>query len=158
MPAGSPYRLGLFQVLTHRAAAQAGAAGSLNPERGDYIARYFRQLYRTIDTDPKDVQGRRRDLVYPEVSNHVRMIGDDTESVVVPYGSRSEQARVQQLLAQLRAGTPAAHYIMRELQAYLVSIRVTDAEKYRSNGLIAEITDGLGEWLGNYDSIRGWQH
>jgi hypothetical protein len=83
------------------------------------------------------------------------MIEDVTEPVVVHYGAPRERARVQGLLEHLRAGTPAGRYVMRELQPYLVSLRHRDADQYRGHGLIGEVTDGLGEWLGAYDTVRG---
>jgi hypothetical protein len=84
------------------------------------------------------------------------MIDDPTESVVITtYGSTDERRRVAVQLEQLRQGTPEARLILRRLQPYLVSVRSRDAEQFRQEGMISPIMDQLGEWMGNYDRVRG---
>jgi len=34
-------------------------------------------------------------------------------------------------------------------------MRKWEAERYRRQGLIAPVIDGVGEWLGQYDPVRG---
>jgi hypothetical protein len=47
--------------------------------------------------------------------------------------------------------------LLRQLQPYLVSLRVPVAQKYRAAGLIEPLADfaGLGIWHGAYDAVRG---
>ena len=37
----------------------------------------------------------------------------------------------------------------------MVNIRANDLERYRKEGLIRELAEGLYEWLGGYDPVRG---
>ncbi len=62
---------------------------------------------------------------------------------------------MRDLLNRLRQGTAEARLILRRLQPYLASVRTREAERYRSQGLISPVTDGLGEWHGYYDSVVG---
>jgi hypothetical protein len=83
------------------------------------------------------------------------MIPDDTESLVVRYGSDAEQAEVDRMLARLRQGAPEARLLFRRLQPYLVSVRTREAERHRRAGLVEDVVPGLGRWLGAYDDVRG---
>lgn len=130
-------------------------AGPLDVDDPTTIRRYFARLYQLEETDNKDIQRRRTELDYLEVSRRFRMIDDDTVSVVVAYGSEAEQQSVQSIIAQLRAGTPNARHLLRRLHPYLVSLRRHQAVEYHDQGLIADICPGLGEWLGGYDPVRG---
>jgi CRISPR-associated endonuclease/helicase Cas3 len=156
-PAEGKLPPGFYRTATGVTEALLNAFKGNNPERDGVPTEYFTELYQTINTDRDDVQGSRSRFDYPETSQRFRMIDDETEPVVVQYGSPRERARVRSLVEQLRAGTPAGRYVMRELQPYLVSMRTADADKYRSQGLIGEVTEGPGEWLGVYDSVRGLQ-
>lgn len=119
---------------------------------------YFKRLFDTLGdngTDGKSIQALRLSFDYPEVSARFRMIDDDTQSVVVPYGSIKEQQRTRQVMGRLRAGTPEGRFLVRQIQPYLVPVRTYAANGFRARGLIVEITSGIAEWLGGYDSIRG---
>ena len=50
---------------------------------------------------------------------------------------------------------PDARSALRRLQPYFVSVYSGAAERYRKQGLIAPVTDGVGEWMGAYDEVRG---
>ena len=75
--------------------------------------------------------------------------------MVVLYGSIEEQQRTRQVMERLRAGTPYARFLIRQIQPYLVPVRTYAANGFRARGLIVEITPGIAEWLGGYDPIRG---
>lgn len=84
------------------------------------------------------------------------MIDDDTESVIITaYGSREDRRMVRQTLDRLIAGTPEARFLRRRLQPYTVAVRSREAENYRQAGIIAPVQPGIGEWLGDYDAVRG---
>jgi CRISPR-associated endonuclease/helicase Cas3 len=153
-PADGKLPPGFYRTATGITAALLNAFRG-NPERDGVATEYFTELYHTINTDRDDVQASRSRFDYPETSQRFRMIDDDMEPVAVQYGSPREQSRIRSLVEQLRAGTPAGRYLIRELQPYLVSVRTADADKYRAQGLIGEVTEELGEWLGVYDSVRG---
>ncbi len=116
---------------------------------------YFTQLFTTVGTDREKIQQLRKELDFPEVARKFRMIDDDTESVAVMYGFAEEQHEVRKALDQLRTGTAKAREILRSIQPYLVSLHSRQAAKYRADGMIAPVIDGVGEWLGKYDGTRG---
>jgi CRISPR-associated endonuclease/helicase Cas3 len=130
------------------------------PDRPEVLAGYFHQLFDALDTDSKNVQELRAAFDYPEVAHRYRLIEDDTESVVITsYGSTEEQRQVRRWLDALRApglaGNRPPRFLMRQLQPYLVSVRTREAQHYRQQGLLTEVTLGVGEWSGDYDPIRG---
>lgn len=132
--------------------------GDLDPDDPTISSEYFRRLFPSVETDGAGIQPLREAFKYPEVAETFRMIGDDTEAVVITdYGSDEERRKVRQWLDRLADGAPDARYLRRYLQPYIVSVRAREAEKYRRQGLIRTVAPGLGEWLGAYDPIRGLQ-
>jgi CRISPR-associated endonuclease/helicase Cas3 len=81
---------------------------------------YFKRLFEALNTDREQIQEFRRSFNYPEVAARFRMIDDETESVVVAYGSTREQERTRAIIARLRKGTPDGRMLIRRLQPYLV--------------------------------------
>nr|MDA8216274.1 hypothetical protein [Dehalococcoidales bacterium] len=144
---------GTYTVACGLSAALLGAG--VEPDDPTTAKVYFKRLFETVDTDAHGVQDLRRSFAYPEVARRFRMIEDDTESVVVPYGPADAQQATRTLVDRLRAGNPEARTLVRRLQPYLVSLRKRQAEKYRRQGLLTPILPGLGQWLGAYDPIRG---
>lgn len=129
-------------------------SGNLDPDDLDTGHTYFQRLFPVTDTDAKEIQECRDSLNYPEVAKRFRMIDDATESVVITsYGDRQE--RVRETLEQLRGGDPQARRLRGELQPYLVTLYTRQASRYRQQGLISEVSPGLGEWHGTYDLVRG---
>lgn len=135
--------------------ARIQAEGTLDPDDPAFARRYFRLLYESIDTDREQIQRWRRELNYPKVAELFRMIEEDTEAVVVRYGTAQSIRRIEMLIARLRQGAGDARRLMRELQPYIVAVRRRAAASYMQQGLISPIMPGLGEWLGGYDSVRG---
>lgn len=130
--------------------------GNLDPDDPEVSRAYFQMLFESVETDREGIQRLREALNYPEVARRFRMIDDETESVVITtYGSEEQWRRVRGLVEELRQGAPEARFIYRKLQPYLVSLRSREAEKYRRDGFIAEVTTGVGEWQGAYDPVRG---
>ena len=117
---------------------------------------YFRRLFGSIDTDGERVQTVREKLDFPEVAARFRMIDDDTESVVITgYGCEETRNRVKRDLEQLRNGSGNRRSQMRRLQPYIVNVRTSQLARIRAQGLVSEVSDGVWEWLGTYDRIRG---
>lgn len=116
---------------------------------------YFTRLYQTVGPDREDIQGRRRALDFPAVARSFRMIEDDTEAVIVRYGSADEQRRLQGLVDAVQRRASAPRPLLRALQPYIVNVRRREAERLRRQGLIAPLAPGIGEWLGRYDPVCG---
>lgn len=113
---------------------------------------YFERLFETVSTDREGIQKLRSAFEFPTVAEKFRMIDDDTESVAVTsYGSTAERRLVAEILDALRRGTPESRRLLRRLQPYLVTVRRRDAERYRREGFISPVIDGVGEWMGKYD-------
>jgi len=135
--------------------------GDLDPDDPARASEYFRLLFGALGQqglDRSKIQELREGLNYPRVRQEFRMIDDDTESVVITtYGSPADRRIVRQTLDRLAAGTPDGRFLRRRLQPYLVSVRSREAEKYKRVGLVAPVQPGIGEWLGEYDPVRGLQ-
>jgi CRISPR-associated endonuclease/helicase Cas3 len=154
-----PAEGGMPKGAYHTGVGVTGAligAGGLDPDDPEVSRAYFHRLFETVETDAEGIQDLRARLNYPDVARRFRMIDDDTEPVAITaYGTGEERRHVQRLLERLRGGAPESRALLRALQPYLVSLRRREAERYRSSGLISEVTPGLGEWMGDYDMIRG---
>lgn len=131
-------------------------SGTLDPDDPVVARAYFTRLFQTVTTDREGIQALRGRLDYPAIAERFKMIDDDSEVVAISgYGAEDERSQVAGLLAELRRGTPRARAVWRELQPYLVNVRRREAATYRNEGFLVEVTEGLGEWLGRYDSVRG---
>lgn len=62
---------------------------------------------------------------------------------------------VGELLAQIRFRGGVSRELMRQLQPYLVSIYVREVGQLHQAGFLAEVCDGLYEWLGGYERVCG---
>lgn len=120
---------------------------------------YFRLLFDSVATDRDGIQQLRAQLNYPEVAKQFRMIDDDTEDVIVFYGSAKEQEQTQHAIDQIRRTPALARVILRRLRPYMVSLRTREAARCRQRGLIGELLPdalpGVGIWHGRYDPLRG---
>ena len=116
---------------------------------------YFQELYRHVPLDENEVQNARKILDYPVVAERFRMIEDDTQPVVVRYGDADEQKKVQDALAELRAGKGRAREHLRTLQPYIVGLRPHELQQAMAAGQVEEVITGLWEWRGKYDTERG---
>jgi len=152
-PAGGGLPPGAYRTATGITGALAGR-GYIDPDDPTVSAAYFRDLFSTVDLDREGIQKLRARLDYPEVAKRFRMI-EDTDSVVVQFGSENERRRILRLVAKLRSGAPESRLLMRRLQPYVVSVRSRESDEFRRMGLVNEIRPGVNEWLGGYDDVRG---
>jgi CRISPR-associated endonuclease/helicase Cas3 len=120
---------------------------------------YFRRFYDGMELDREGVQRLRRSFDYPEVARRFRLIEEDTVSLVVRYrgaGEKGEEGTdVDALLEALRARPQRGRAILSRLQPYLVGVRQAALDRYRQDGLVLEVIEGLWEWGGKYDAVRG---
>lgn len=120
-------------------------------------AEYFRQLYRVEATDRKGIQALRRTLDYPEVARNFRMIDDDTQTVIVPYGAANDRQRIDAIWETIETHRGNLRSLMRQVQPFTVSLYRRQAQKYERQGWIQPSTavPDLGLWVGKYDAVRG---
>jgi CRISPR-associated endonuclease/helicase Cas3 len=157
MPATNHLPPGSYRAATDVTRTLIGK-GAFDPDDPESVRGYFRQVFTTVSLDREQIQKCRAALDYPEVAQRFRMIDEDTEDVIVAYGDDDHaRQQVHDLIAALQRKPPHARMLLRRLQPYLVSIRASTAQKYRSQGLIAPLEDftGLGIWQGRYDLVRG---
>lgn len=122
------------------------------------IGPWFEWLYKTLSTDREGIQKLRAKLDYGEVARKFQMIEDDTEDVVVPYGSDGERARARQAVVDLRAKRGSARELMRKLQPYVVAVRHRDISRAVARGFIAAgpVIEGVWECVADrYHETRG---
>jgi CRISPR-associated endonuclease/helicase Cas3 len=154
-PAEGGLPRGSYRPATDITASLLGR-DTLDPHDPAVAREYFQLLFQTVDTDREQIQNLRESFNYPEVARRFRMIDDDTVGLVVTrYGSEAERRRVRELTEQLRQGYPEARLLRRRLEPYVVSVFARKADEYERKGLLAPITPGLYEWLGDYDRVRG---
>lgn len=80
--------------------------------------------------------------------------------LVVTWGDRTDRARVDQTVDQLRHSGPLSRPDLRFLARFCVSVRAQWAQQRVRTGLVDEVesVDGrvtLGRWLGPYDERLG---
>lgn len=156
-PANGGTPPGSYRTATMVTPAVLGSfsGGGDRPDRPEVLERYFRYLFRSVDTDRDRIQAARAEFDYPEVARRFRLIDDDTEAVLVEtYGSVGERKQIAAWAAELGRGGHG-RLLLRRLQPYLVSVRRDEAQRHRALGLMEEIAPGVSRWLGSYDPIRG---
>jgi CRISPR-associated endonuclease/helicase Cas3 len=95
---------------------------------------------------------------FPEVARRFRLVDDDTDDVVVPYGDAQAQDAVKIAIDALKSKRGRARELMRRIHPYTVGLRSRDITRAASRGLVAPVIDGVWEWTGpaaRYDQIQG---
>jgi CRISPR-associated endonuclease/helicase Cas3 len=105
--------------------------------------------------DKKNIQSTRERFDYPQVAKDYRLIEDEGVSVVVRPRWGDHTAKVDRLLAAIRASSGLSRFLLRGLQPYTVSLRRWAFEKCNRERLVHEAMPGVWEWTGNYDRTRG---
>jgi CRISPR-associated endonuclease/helicase Cas3 len=117
---------------------------------------YFRLLYQARDLDEHGIQALRSGFDYPEVAARFRLIEEETVPVVVRYrGPDGKDATIDALLRSAGAVDRIPRAVFRNLQSYLVHLWAREVSAYERTGQLMPIRQGLWEWLGSYDRIRG---
>jgi CRISPR-associated endonuclease/helicase Cas3 len=153
-PAAGGMPPGVYKTATQQTKIEL-AKPEFDIHDADALGPWFRGVYDTVATDAYDIQKLRRALDFTEVAHRFRMIADDTEDVVAPYGNPDERAEI---LAKIRARQGSARLLLRRLQPYTVALRRRDISGAAARGLLAPVMDGVWEWVGNpasYDAVRG---
>lgn len=148
MPPG-PYRIAtdVTRALSHD--------GGLDVDDPRAAIEYFHRLFQTVDTDDRGIQKLRERLSFEQVAQSFRLIDEETEALVVRYGSAREQGMVEKIAQQLQAGTPRARTLLRRLQPYMVSVRSREMQGYRRMGFVEDLLPGVGFWQGSYNNVLG---
>lgn len=155
----------LHALRTGAQATRSVLGGSLPDALGpELFERYFPLYYDGFKSrDRHGIVERLRnnnDLSFDfrEAADKFRLVDDDGQySVVVPYKSRSPEARpVGPLIESLRRGKPD-RWLLRALQRYMVSARRREVESWQQGGDVLEVQPGLFLLVDalRYDARRG---
>ncbi len=115
---------------------------------------YFKRLYQVVETDARRIQESRKNLNYKDVNDKFKIIDDASIPVVVRYkGLNGKDNEVDKILSSIKYISPSV--ALRKLQPYLVNIKQYKFRQFQLNGLIVKIWEGLHEWCGTYDKVKG---
>lgn len=107
---------------------------------------YFERYYHALDLDKFRVQESRQLFDYPETARRFRMVEEETISVVVPYHHPSLHLPVESLLEQLRKEPERSGDLLRQLQPYMVQLRISHLKRAEDRKFVREICPGLWVW------------
>lgn len=147
---------GAYRTATQLGAIDINAAIDLDDP--DALGAWFRRFYATIDTDAEGIQPLRAKMDYPEVSRRFRMIEDDAQDVVVPYGNEQAREQVDDAIRRLQTKDGSARLLLRTLQPYTVGLREREIKRALARGFVEPVIDGVWRWTGPgsaYDSVLG---
>jgi CRISPR-associated endonuclease/helicase Cas3 len=122
----------------------------------EFVTAYFRKLYADVAIDAKqigkDIQTARQHFRYEEVAQKMRLIEQDTVSVLTAAYAPEE---AQAILSEARSRGQMTRALWQRAQPLSVSLFTHDVDKAKAQGHIEEIVPGLLLWKGSYDSKRG---
>jgi hypothetical protein len=99
---------------------------------------YYRRFYALIDRDP-GVLAAERDLRFKESAEKFRMIEENGEQIVAPYGGAESRLRDIEY-------TGITRLAMRRLQPYLVTLYRQEISLLRQAGAIVPIAEDCDVW------------
>jgi len=137
-----PYKTGL--LLSRKILTEKGTEMMHNP---DLYALYFKELFSMEGLDKNKVQLFRDSLNYPEIAKRYRLIDSDTVPVVVDYEIGLQR------LDSWKSFNNRTNW--QKLQPYLVNLFTYETEKFKRDGWLKQVSEGLFQWCGSYDEVRG---
>jgi CRISPR-associated helicase Cas3/CRISPR-associated endonuclease Cas3-HD len=162
-PAEAASPRGIYKMAldyTHNLLAAAAARGEEIPfDDPEFVTAYFARLFTDIqgEVDQPRVQPDRHMLRYPEVAQKVRLIREDTVSVLVMNCPGAEEEAADILATAERIGGMTRR-LWRRAQPLSVNLYRTDIEKDRAPVQYYFVRDdkpGLVVWRGTYDARLG---
>lgn len=133
----------------------AEAGGSVDFDDPAVVERYFRLLYGALDTDAREVQDKRRRLLFEQTAAAYRIIEDEAVPVVIAYDGTPDACRQRDAaLGRIRRFGTVARRDFRALQPFVVSLRERAHLQAVERGLCQEVAPGTGvwEWTGSYNA------
>ncbi|MFH7320150.1 CRISPR-associated helicase Cas3' [Desulfurivibrio sp. D14AmB] len=139
---------GVYTTATGISAAMLGECLDSLGRTPDVFGRYFSQLYQMTATDhnrrgESSIQEDRSQFRYREVSRKARVIADEGQSVIVPFGDCT--GRIREIRKRKRPpGEPRFdRRDLRRLQRCMVNAREADFERLRHLGMITQLLPNL---------------
>lgn len=137
---------------------------AFNPENVDQLSRWFRDMYRDAGSlDQYQVNAARKELDYLRVahgsgnpSGRFRVINEERTNVVVAWGDRLSQSRVEDILQSASYGRHPSRSDLRFLSQYSVGISKWQFQKMAQDGRVQPLKSSwLVRWIGTYNNKVG---
>ncbi|OGT88769.1 MAG: hypothetical protein A2514_15150 [Gammaproteobacteria bacterium RIFOXYD12_FULL_61_37] len=120
----------------------------------ELFGRYFDGLHQLVPTDQKNIQCEREKLHFRKVAELAKVIDNDTQAVIVPYGkgcSIIEEIRTRPVVK----GQPRfSRDDLRKLQRYMVNLHSRDFQKLVMHKAISQLLPNLEIHV----LAEGWYH
>ena len=114
---------------------------------------YFDQLHQLVPVD-SNIQNEREKLHFRKVADLARVIKDETQAVIVPYGKGTKLIEDIQTRAVTKDRPRFHHNDMRKLQRFMVNLRSNDFQRLLMQRAITPLLPNLAVYvLGG-----GWYH
>ena len=115
--------------------------------------RYFDQLYQLVPVD-SNIQNEREKLHFRKVADLARVIKDETQAVIVPYGKGIDLIEAIQTRIVTKDRPRFDRTDMRKLQRFMVNLRSNDFQRLLTQRAITPLLPNLNIYvLGG-----GWYH
>jgi CRISPR-associated endonuclease/helicase Cas3 len=115
--------------------------------------RYFDQLYQLVPND-NNIQSERRKLHFRTVAQLARVIDDDTQPVVVPYGNGCNLIKEMRTRPVVKGQPRFGRDDLRKLQRFMVNLHARDFQRL----LMLKAISPLLPNLEIYVLADGWYH
>lgn len=114
---------------------------------------YFDQLHQLVPVD-SDIQNERGKLHFRKVADKARVIKDETQAVIVPYGKGIDLIEAIQTRTATKDRPRFDRTDMRKLQRFMVNLRSNDFKRLLAQRAITQLLPNLNIYvLGG-----GWYH
>ncbi len=113
----------------------------------DIFRRYFDELFEYVPTDHQrrresSIQEDREALRFREVARKAKVISDETQTVIVPWGQAMEKVAAIRKRAQID-GSRFNRNDLRDLQRFMVNLHLRDFQKADKMGLLCRLLHGM---------------
>ena len=113
----------------------------------DLFRRYFGELFQYVPTDHQHrrecpIQEDREKLRFREVARKAKVISDDTQAVIVPWGQALEKVAAIRERTQMD-GSRFTRKDLRNLQRFIVNLHRRDFQKVDRMGLLRPLLPGM---------------
>jgi CRISPR-associated endonuclease/helicase Cas3 len=142
-PVDNKFPPGLYKTATDLTATLL-ASNDANALATDQtiFERYFDQLYQLVPVD-SDIQNERGKLHFRKVADLARVIKDETQSVIVPYGKGLELIEAIQTRTATKDRPRFDRTDMRKLQRFMVNLRSNDFQRLLTQRAITPLLPNL---------------
>lgn len=116
----------------------AAAGGTLDIDDPAAFVAYFDRFYNVLAVTDKDhIQAKRRALEFEQVGKDFRIIDDDTQAVLAPYGEDGAA-----LVAAFRSATRLDRALLRRAQPYTINLYQREFEAALRAGALEQLAEG----------------